>query len=171
MSKRLRAVVDPNVLVAAAIKPTGTCWQVLDAAIEQRWLPVISPQLLNELEVVLRRPKFVSKLTEATIREFIASLASASEIAADPPSPAPHTRDPDDDYLVALALAADVDVLISGDTDLADLPDCEIPVQTPRDFLDRISAQAPAERFSEHDQPLRPRLAPRHSPLNVIRIR
>jgi hypothetical protein len=30
-------------------------------------------------------------------------------------------------------------VLISGDTDLTDLTDCEIPVQTPRDFLDRIS--------------------------------
>jgi len=139
VSGRLRAVVDTNVLVAAAIKPTGTCRQLLDAAAEQRWLPVISPQLLDELEVVLRRPKFASKLTEATIKDFIASLASASEIAADPPSPASHTPDPDDDYLVALVLAADVDVLISGDTDLTDLPDCDIPVQTPRDFLDRIS--------------------------------
>jgi len=139
VSKKLRAVVDTNVLVAAAIKPTGTCRQLLDAAVEQRWLPVISPQLLDELEVVLRRPKFASKLTEETIRDFIASLASASEIATDPPSPASHTPDPDDDYLVALALAADVDVLISGDTDLTDLPDCAIPVQTPRDFLNHIN--------------------------------
>jgi putative PIN family toxin of toxin-antitoxin system len=145
VSKTLRAVVDPNVLVAAAIKPTGTCRQLLDAAVEQRWLPVISSQLLDELEVVLRRPKFASKLTDEIIGDFIASLASASEITADPPSPAPHTPDPDDDYLVALALAADVDVLISGDTDLTDLTDCEIPVQTPRDFLDRISEQSPAE--------------------------
>lgn len=144
MSKKLRAVVDTNVLVAAAIKPTGTCRQLLDAAVEQRWLPVISPQLLDELEVVLRRPKFAAKLTEETIGDFIASLASASETAADPPSPAPHTPDPDDDYLVALALAADVDVLISGDTDLTDLHDCDIPVQTPRDFLDQISEQPSA---------------------------
>lgn len=99
MSKKLRAVIDPNVLVAAAIKPTGTCRQLLDAAVEQRWLP----------------------------------------------SPAPHTPDPDDDYLVALALAAGVDVLISGDTDLTDLPDCGIPVQTPRDFLTQISAPSSAQ--------------------------
>jgi uncharacterized protein len=142
VSKKLRAVVDTNVLVAAAIKSTGTCRQLLDAAVEHRWLPVISPQLLDELKVVLSRPKFASKLTEETIKDFIASLASASEIAADPPSSAPHTPDPDDDYLVALALAADVDVLISGDTDLTDLPDCAIPVQTPRDFLNRINDRA-----------------------------
>lgn len=145
MSKTLRAVIDTNVLVAAAIKPTGTCRQLLDAAIEQKWLPVISPHLLDELEVVLRRPKFASKLTEETISDFVASLASASEIAADPPSPAQHTSDPDDDYLVALALATDVDVLISGDADLTDLHNCDIPVQTPRNFLDRISKQHPAE--------------------------
>lgn len=115
---------------------------MVDASVEQRWLPVISPQLLDELEVVLRRPKFASKLTDEIIGDFIASLASASEIITDPPSPAPHTPDPDDDYLVALALAADADVLISGDTDLTD---CEIPVQTPRDFLDRISEQSPTK--------------------------
>jgi putative PIN family toxin of toxin-antitoxin system len=145
VSKELRAVVDTNVLVAAAIKPTGTCRQLLDAAVEQRWLPVISPQLLDELEVVLRRPKFASKLTEKTIKDFIASLASASEIAADPPSPAPHTPDPDDDYLVALALAADVDVLISGDQHLTELADCDIPVHAPRDFLNLVSERPSTE--------------------------
>ena len=139
MSRRLRAVVDTNVLVAAAIKPTGTCRQLLDAAVEQRWLPVISPQLLDELEVVLRRPKFASKLTEETIRDFIASLASVSEVTADPPSPAPHTPDPDDDYLVALSLAADVDALVSGDQHLKGLTGFDILVQAPRDFLNRIS--------------------------------
>jgi putative PIN family toxin of toxin-antitoxin system len=91
VSGRLRAVIDTNVLVAAAIKPTGTCRQLLDAAVDLRWLPVISPQLLDELEAVLRRPKFAPKLNEQTIRDFIANLASVSEMAADPPSPAPHT--------------------------------------------------------------------------------
>src|SRR5262249_39773113 len=45
-------------------------------------------------------------------------------------------RDPNDDYLVALAEAADA-VIVTGDSDLlhADLP---LPVTTPRELLDRI---------------------------------
>jgi hypothetical protein len=62
----------------------------------------------------MRRAKFRSKLTEEVIRDFIAGLVDISEVVADPLSTAVHTRDPDDDYLVALALAARVDVLVSG---------------------------------------------------------
>jgi predicted nucleic acid-binding protein len=32
----LAAVLDPNVLVAAAIAPRGVCGQILDAAIDRR---------------------------------------------------------------------------------------------------------------------------------------
>ena len=64
---------------------------------------MISPQLLTELEQVLRRPKFSARLSDATIQAFIAGLAAISDIAADPPATAIRTRDPKDDYLVALA--------------------------------------------------------------------
>jgi uncharacterized protein len=139
VSKRLRAVVDTNVLIAAAIKPTGTCRELLDAAVEPQWRPVLSPQLLSELETVMRRAKFRSKLSEEAIQDFIAGLVGISEVVADPPSTATHTLDPDDDYLVALALAAHVDVLVSGDRHLTDLAISGVLVQTPRDFLARVS--------------------------------
>lgn len=57
MSRPLRAVPDTNVLIAAAVKPTGLCRELLDAAIAGEWEPVVSPPLLSELEEVLRRPK------------------------------------------------------------------------------------------------------------------
>jgi putative PIN family toxin of toxin-antitoxin system len=139
VSERPRAVVDTNVLIAAAIKPTGTCRELLDAAVELQWQPVLSPQLLSELETVMRRSKFRSKLTEEAIQDFIAGLVGISEVVADPPSTATHTPDPDDDYLVALALAARVDVLVSGDRHLTDLAGSSVLVQTPRDFLARVS--------------------------------
>ncbi len=139
MSKPPRAVVDTNVLIAAAIKPTGTCRELLDAAVGLRWQPVLSPQLLSELETVMRRAKFSSKLTEEAIQDFIAGLVDISEVVADPPSTATHTPDPDDDYLVALALAARVDLLVSGDRHLTELAGSDVLVQTPRDFLARVS--------------------------------
>lgn len=139
MSKPPRAVVDTNVLIAAAIKPTGLCRRLLDAAVGLQWQPVLSPQLLSELETVMRRAKFRSKLPEEAIQDFIVGLVDVAEVVADPPSTAIHTSDPDDDYLVALALAARVDVLVSGDRHLTDLASSSVPVQTPRDFLARVS--------------------------------
>jgi putative PIN family toxin of toxin-antitoxin system len=139
VSKPPRAVVDTNVLIAAAIKPTGTCRELLDAAVGLQWQPVLSPQLRSELETVMRRSKFRSKLTEKAIQDFIAGLVGISEVVADPSSTATHTLDPDDDYLIALALAAHVDVLVSGDRHLTDLAISGVLVQTPRDFLARVS--------------------------------
>jgi len=140
VSKPLRAVPDTHVLIAAAIKPTGLCRERLDAAIVLRWQPVVSPLLLGELEEVLRRPRFSATLSEGTIQEFVAGLAAISEIATDPPSASSRSRDRKDDYLLELALAASVDVLISGDQDLTDLESPGVLIHTPRDFLANISA-------------------------------
>lgn len=45
------------------------------------------------------------------------------------------SRDPKDDYLIALAQTAKVDALISGDVDLLVLTDLVPPVMRPADFL------------------------------------
>ena len=140
MSNPLRAVPDTNVLIAAAIKPNGLCRALLDAAIAREWQPVVSPLLLSELEEVLRRPKFSARLPdEEAIQQFIAAIATISEIAADPPAATTRSRDRKDDYLLELAIAANVDVLISGDHDLTDLTDPGVLIQTPHDFLTSIS--------------------------------
>ena len=53
----------------------------------------------------------------------------------DPPA---LTRDPKDDYLVALARDAAVDAITSGDDDLHAARDLGIEVLTPRDLLTRL---------------------------------
>ena len=50
------------------------------------------------------------------------------------------TRDPDDDYLVALMLEAGADPLISGDADLAQVGG--FILLTPRQALDSINSEA-----------------------------
>lgn len=47
------------------------------------------------------------------------------------------TRDPKDDYLVALYREADADALITGDADFAGLAD-ELVVMTPAELLARL---------------------------------
>lgn len=49
-------------------------------------------------------------------------------------------RDPDDDYLVALAVEHDIDALVSGDDDLQSLTKPPIPIWPPAEALRRLGA-------------------------------
>lgn len=103
---------------------------------------VVSPRLLAELTGVLLRDRFRRYVIAAEVRELVADLAAVATVIRDPPDPVAITRDPNDDYLVALAVAAQADALVSGDRDLTDPQDPPVPVLTPRTFLDRLGGFA-----------------------------
>lgn len=136
----LAAVLDPNVLVAAAIAPRGICGQVLNAAIDRSYSILVSPTLLLELAEVLARPKFRRYLTEEEAQRFVALVGDLAILCPDDPSRTDLTHDPDDDYLVALAQSTLADYLVSGDQDLLHLGSLEPSVLTPRAFLDLLAA-------------------------------
>lgn len=130
-----RAVPDPNVLIAAVITPRGVCGQLLHAAIDGRWQPVVSPQLLAGLREVLARSTFRRWLTLDEARQFVRNVRDLAEGLPDPPPAARRSADPDDEYLLALAAVANVTALISGDRHLTELPNLNPPVLTPAAFL------------------------------------
>jgi putative PIN family toxin of toxin-antitoxin system len=133
-----RAVLDPNVLVAAAIRPEGVAAQCLHAYGEGRFELVVSPLLLAELRTVLRREKFRRFLTIEQGDRLVEALARDASIAEDPPEPTGVSRDPRDDYLVALARASAAHVLVSGDNDLLELDLPDLRVVSAREFLELL---------------------------------
>lgn len=132
----MRAVIDPNVLVSAAISPAGPPRQILTAWTDERFELIASPTLLAELAKVLARSKFRRYISAALVTELIDGLSEDAVIVKDPPDPPGISPDPDDDYLIALARAVGADYIVSGDRDLLDLTDPHPPVLTPRQFLD-----------------------------------
>ncbi len=71
---------------------------------------------------------------------FVGDLAGVMTLAADPPPPLPAVcRDPGDDDLVALARAALVDALVTGDLDLLELEDIGVAAITPRALVERLA--------------------------------
>ena len=138
----MRAVLDPNVLVSAAISPAGPPRQILTAWIDERFELIASPALLHELAEVLARPKFQRFITAAVATELIDGLATDAVTVADSPELPGVAPDPDDDYLVALARVAGADYLVSGDRHLLGLTDPDPPVLSPRQFLDLLDASS-----------------------------
>lgn len=97
-----------------------------------------SPLLLAELRDVLRRQKFRRYATEEEVAAFVELIRREGVVLDDPePAAVPLSEDPGDEYLVALARAARVDALVSGDPHLLRLRS-KIPVRTPREFIDSL---------------------------------
>jgi putative PIN family toxin of toxin-antitoxin system len=139
----LRAVPDANLLISAVINPRGTPGRVVVAAALGGCTLVASPHLLAEVEEVLGREALRRWVTPDEARRFLTELDSLVELVPDAPRPwAAVSRDPDDDYLVALARATGADALVSGDQDLTSLVGLVPPVMTPAAFLAMLEEAA-----------------------------
>ncbi|MGP6156835.1 MAG: putative toxin-antitoxin system toxin component, PIN family [Vulcanimicrobiaceae bacterium] len=130
--------MDPGVLIAGLISADGA-----PRALLLRWLGgdfelIVCPALLAELESVLLRPKFRGCATDEEVRDYVDLVRRLATVAPDPPARPGLTPDPKDDYLVALARASRVGILVSGDRHLLDLREAGLPVLTPRAFVDEL---------------------------------
>ena len=139
----MRIVLDTNV-VTSALLWRGIPYQLLQAVRQRANLQLYSSQaLLEELADVLTRPSLVKQL--ATIDrlavDVLQDYVSAVEIVRAAPLAQPVCRDPDDDDVLALALAAQADLIVSGDQDLLVLGQFKgTPIITARAALERLAA-------------------------------
>jgi putative PIN family toxin of toxin-antitoxin system len=138
-----RVVLDTStLLVSAALRVGSVPYQALLEALGA-WDVCASAETLAELEQVLGREQFDRYLDRASRREFVAlirrnvhlfAVQNADLMAVDPPC-----RDSRDNQFLALALAAEADVVVSSDEDLLVLhPWRGIPVVTQGEFLSRF---------------------------------
>lgn len=134
----MRAILDPNVVISGAISPRGAPADVLRSLATGEFELVASQGLLDELQRALAYPKLRPYISESDAAELVRWLADSASVGGDPDTDPPvHSRDPDDDYLIALASAHRA-ALVSGDKDLLAL-EREIPVFSPRAFLDLLA--------------------------------
>lgn len=125
MHDKPRIVLDSNVFVSAVLSPTGRPGAILAAWRRQQVTLLIAPLLLAEYSEVLHRPALRARhrQSDTTLSAlFMEVLLSAEAVMPLALVSLPlSSRDPDDDLLLAIALAGNAQYLVTGDDDLLSL--------------------------------------------------
>lgn len=139
-SSDVRLVLDTNTVLSGLLWG-GTPGRLIDAAQTGRVDLASSAALLAELHGVLARPKFAAQLVRRglTTDHLFDGYAALTRIVT-PARIAPTIKhDPADDQVLACALAAQADLIVSGDAHLLTLKSFQnIPIATPASAVDRI---------------------------------
>jgi len=132
------AVVDANVLASGFVAraPASLPAQVLDAWRATAYTLVVSQHILDELARTFGKPYFARRLTPAQVAADLALLrrqALVTPITAHVSGVATH---PEDDLVLATAVSAHADYLVTGDKKLQDLGSYQgVTIVSPREFL------------------------------------
>jgi putative PIN family toxin of toxin-antitoxin system len=119
----VRIVLDTNTLVSALLSPHGPPRRLLDDARAQVFELCSSPVLVAELLDVVSREKFAQRLTAAGLTPLgmVGEIRRLATMATPTDVPRVVADDADDDHVLACALAAQADFIVSGDKHLLKL--------------------------------------------------
>lgn len=115
-------LIDANVFVSAAIQ-RGASHRIVESWLSDtaEFEVLMCPRLLGEIrETLTARPRLRKWISLETATLFVETIEALVDLVDDPDGVATETRDPNDDYLIALARANGAEVIISGDKDLLD---------------------------------------------------
>ncbi len=98
----------------------------------------ICDQLLHEVQRALTSKYFTQRVTAEERSAYLWLLRTIGVRRPDPQDPPPLLRDPADDYLVALAVSAEAEAIVTGDGDLLEHPDLRPPAITVRAACRRL---------------------------------
>lgn len=135
----MKVVLDINVWISGFLW-SGVPSQILRLAQNQQITVFISETLLQELEEALGRAKFQMRIQQRgkPVDVLMSVAKQLSNLCDVTPVEVPELRDPDDAIVLATALAANAEAIVTGDRDLLVLNEFSgIPIVTPQDFLSR----------------------------------
>ena len=130
----MKVVVDTNVLISGVFFG-GMPSRVLEAWRDGRIDLVVSPDILEEYRRV--GEELAERFTGVSLAPLLALLVMTAEIIETPGLPEQVSRDPEDDKIIACALAGDCKCIVSGDKDLLEVSGYQgVKIVAPREFLE-----------------------------------
>lgn len=137
-----RVVLDTNVLVAAIRSRRGASFRVLERVGTAAFEIAVSVALVLEYEEVLMRHRGDAGLDESDVGDLIDYLCAVARRQEIFYLWRPALRDPDDDLVLEVAVAAGCDGIVTFNTrDFVGAERFGLWVEPPREFLGRIGAR------------------------------
>ena len=134
MAKKLRIVLDTNVIVSAIIF-NGKPREIYDFALNEKYRTITSSTLISELTGILIK-RFSFSLAEIKLIEY--QIRDIFEIVH-PKESINEVRDVDDNRVLEAAVTGKCKYIITGDKDLLELKSYhQITILKPGDFLELL---------------------------------
>jgi hypothetical protein len=110
----VRVILDTNILVAALISPSGPPAAILQAFLDERFALVTCEPQLEEFRRVTREAGLRKRVKQSEAGTLVNELRALAIVPKRLPK-VERSRDPQDDFLLALAEASSADYLVTRD--------------------------------------------------------
>jgi uncharacterized protein len=112
----VRVILHTNILLSGLLSPHGIPARLIDAWLDRRFVPVSHTTQLEEFRAVSRRDKIRALVRPSEVGRLVNQMAALAEMPSRLPQ-VQRSRDPRDDFLLALCEAGSADRLVTGDKD------------------------------------------------------
>lgn len=112
----MRIILDTNILLSGLITPGGVPGRLVDAWLDRRFTLISHPLQLDEFRAVSRRDKIRALVRPSEAGRLVNQIAALADMPERLP-PVERSRDPRDDFLLALCEVGAADRLVTGDKD------------------------------------------------------
>lgn len=129
----MRIMIDTNILLSALVFRSARMTNLIDYIAEKHTL-VICSYVIEEFENVITRKSLRYK---NVIDVFLSKLSFEMAYTPEWKESMPSIRDEKDKPVLASAIVADVDILITGDKDFSELEIERPEILTPSEFLEQ----------------------------------
>jgi putative PIN family toxin of toxin-antitoxin system len=138
----LKAVLDSSVLISAFLTNKGVSADLLRQARQGTFQICLAQAILEETERVLLEYQRIRKryrYSDQSVIQFSQGLRAVAHLAVRLPRVEGVVRDPQDDVVIACALAAGADYLVTRDEDLLTIGAHKgVEIVTPEEFMRKL---------------------------------
>ena len=138
----IKSVFDANVVAVGIPAETGTLAVLFDRWFAGDFELVVSEFILGEVRITWAKPYWRARMTAQRVEASLNLLRRRSEITPITVTIEGVASHPEDDMVLATALSAEAEYLVSGDRELRDLRSYgQVKIVSPATFLAILDAQ------------------------------